>query len=186
MNKKDLIDLGIAEDVAEKVIVMHGKDIESKKSALDSLTTERDTFKKSLDDATKQIESFKGMDIEGVKKSADDWKTKAEAAQKEAADQIAAVKFEHALESGLTGAKVKYSKEVLARLKLDELKDKDGNFIPERFETQIKTVKESASDLFESDAQTPEIVLGGGNKPVSLDAITEAARNAAGLPPTKG
>lgn len=39
--------------------------------------TEVEALKDQLAEAGKQIEAFKGMDIEGVKKSAEGWKAKA-------------------------------------------------------------------------------------------------------------
>ena len=84
MNKKDLTELGIAEDIAEKIIVMHGKDIEKHKTALETAQAEGKSVKDQLAEASKQIEAFKGMDIDGIKKAADDWKAKAEKAAAEA------------------------------------------------------------------------------------------------------
>jgi hypothetical protein len=86
MNKEDLKKLGLTDDaVIDQIIVLHGKDIEGHKAKITTAQTELDGVKKQLTDANAQIESFKGMDIEGVKKSADEWKTKAEQAQAEAA-----------------------------------------------------------------------------------------------------
>jgi SMC interacting uncharacterized protein involved in chromosome segregation len=67
MNKKDLTDLGIAEDIAEKIIVLHGKDIETHKGKLTALQTEADGVKAQLAEANKQIEAFKGMNVEDRK-----------------------------------------------------------------------------------------------------------------------
>jgi hypothetical protein len=187
MNKEDLKKLGLTDEaVMDQIIVLHGKDIETHKGKLTTAENSFKTASEQLEAANKQIEDFKKLDVEGVRKAADDYKAKFEQAQKDASTQLQALKFDHAIESGLAGAKVKYSKEVLARLKLDELKDKDGNFIPERFESQIKTVKESASDLFESDTPTPQITTGGKNQPILGDKAVIAARTAMGLPVAEG
>lgn len=185
MKREDLEKLGLSKEQIDAVMAENGKDVEAQKAKITAAQGETDALKKQIEDANKQIEGFKGMDIEGVKKTADEYKSKFETAQAESAKQMAALKFDHSLEGALNGAKVKYSKEVLARLKLDELKDKDGNFIPERFESQIKTVKESASDLFTDDTPTPRIVTGGNNQSVITDAVVAAARQGAGLQPAK-
>ena len=184
MNKKELVELGIAEDVAEKIVILHGKDIEKQKSAIETAKTEADGLKSQLAEANKAIEGFKGMDIEGVKKSADEWKTKAVQAQVEYDKQINSLKFDHALEGALTGAKAKNAKAVKALLQTDVLKlQPDGTIFG--LDGQLETIKKDNDYLFESDTPNPKIVLGGGNQPVLTDAVVEAARKAAGLPPTK-
>ncbi len=48
------------------------------KEKFDTKETELKNINIQLTEANKQIESFKGMDVEGIKKAADDWKTKYE------------------------------------------------------------------------------------------------------------
>jgi hypothetical protein len=184
MNKKDLVDLGVAEDLAEKIIVLHGKDIEKHKTSLETAKTEAEQLKAQIAEANKAIEGFKGMDIEGVKKSADEWKAKAEQAEAEAAKQIASLKFDHALDGALVGAKAKNAKAVKALLNANDLKlSEDGSILG--LDKQLETIKKDNDYLFESDTPQPKVVLGGQNKSVLSDAVVEAARKAAGLPPSK-
>lgn len=180
MKKQDLIELGIAEDVAEKIFALHGKDITKHQTAAETAKAEADTLKAQLAEASKQIEGFKGLDIEGVKKAADDWKAKAEQAQKEAAEQIAQVKFDHALESALSGAKAKNVKAVQALLNKDGLKlNDDGTIIG--LNEQLEKIKSENDYLFADAKPIPEVVLGGHSKSVLGDAMADAARKAAGL-----
>jgi len=184
MNKKDLTELGIAEDIAEKIIVMHGKDIEKHKTALETAQAEGKSVKDQLAEASKQIEAFKGMDIDGIKKAADDWKAKAEKAEADAKTQLDALKFDHSLDTALSAAKAKNSKAVKALLDVANLKlnDTDGSIIG--LEDQLKKIKEGNDYLFESDTPTPKIVT-GGKQTVSTDSVVDAARKAAGLPLNK-
>lgn len=182
MNKDDLKKLGIEDDdLIQKIIVLHGKDIEAHKTSLTEANTTIDNLKQQLTDANKQIESFKGMDVEGIKKAADEWKTKAETAEQEAQKQIQALKFDHALDQALAGAKARNPKAVRALLEVENLKlnEADGSIIG--LEDQLKKVKESNDFLFESDNPDPKVVAGGKNKPVLTDAVVLAARKAAGL-----
>lgn len=184
MNKKELTDLGIAEDVAEKIIVLHGKDIESHKSKLTAAQADADATKAQLAEASKQIEAFKGMDIEGVKKSADEWKVAAEKAKTDAEAQLHALKFDHALDGALTGAKAKNLKVVKALLNTNDLKlGEDGSIVG--LNDQLEKVRSENDYLFESDEKPPKIITGGQSKSVISDAVVEAARKAAGLPPPK-
>ena len=181
MKREDLKTLGLTDEQIDTIMKAHGEDIEKHKSAVDTTKAELARMAEQLAEANKAIDSFKGMDVEGIKKAADEWKAKAEQAAAEAKEQVTTMRFDHALEGAMTGSKVKYSKEVLARLKLEELKDRDGNFIPERFEAQIKTVKESAGDLFESEGPQPRLVGSTNSTTTVSDATVAAARAAAGL-----
>ena len=184
MNKKELIELGIAEDVADKIIVLHGKDIEKQKTAAETAKTEAEGLKAQLTEAGATIEGFKKLDVDGIKKAADDWKAQAEKAQKDAASQIASLKFDHALDGALAGAKAKNAKAVKALLNANDLKlAEDGSIIG--LKDQLEKVKSENDYLFESDTPNPKIVLGGQNKNVLSDAVVDAARKAAGLPPAK-
>lgn len=64
----------------DALLDIHSADIGKTRQGLE---TERDSYKKQLDEANTTIRSYKDMDIDGIKKSADEWKTKAEAAEAE-------------------------------------------------------------------------------------------------------
>lgn len=181
MKREDLIKLGVAEEMVDKIMALHGSDIETHKTKLTTLQTELDNLKGQLKEAAAQIESFKGMDIEGVKKSADEWKAKAEAAEKDAQAQIQTLKFEHALDGALAGAKAKNAKAVKALLQADVLKlnEADGSILG--LKEQLEKIKTENDYLFESDTPTPRIVAGGNNQSVITDKVVLAARQGAGL-----
>ena len=183
MKKQDLIELGIAEEVADKIFALHGKDITKHQTAAETAKAEADTLKAQLAEASKQIEGFKGMDIEGVKKAADEWKAKAETSEKEAAEKIYNYKFDNRLEKKLKEEfNVKNPKRVVgdldkSMLKYNEEKDDiDGNL-----EEQLKPIREKEDYLFADAKPIPEVVLGGHSKSVLGDAMADAARKAAGL-----
>jgi hypothetical protein len=181
MNKEDLIKLGVTDEaVIQSIIVLHGKDIEKHKSDLTATTTELTNTKSQLQEAGMTIEGFKKLDVEGVKKSADEWKEKAEKAEANAQVQIAKMKFDFALDQGLNAAKARNPKAVKALLTMENLKlSEDGQL--EGLDDQLKKIKETDDYQFESDEQTPRIVAGGSDKSVIADAVVVAARKAAGL-----
>lgn len=181
MKKQDLTDLGIAEDVAEKIFALHGKGLEPFKAQVTDLTKQLEAAGTQLTEANKQIEGFKGMNVDEIKKSADEYKAKFEQAQKDATDQLAALKFDHALEAALTGAKAKNPKAVTALLSRDALKlNEDGTILG--LTEQLEKVKTENDYLFESDKPAPRVVAGANNKSVIGDPVVMAARKAAGLP----
>lgn len=75
--KDDLINLGLTDEQAKEVFTLHGKDLNETKSALDTITQERDSLKNQLQNAETQIETLKA-----------DANTSAE--QKEALDKLQA------------------------------------------------------------------------------------------------
>jgi len=182
---KKLLGESATDELVDKIMAEHGKDVEKHKSDLATITTERDGLKTQLTEASKQIEGFKGMDIEGVKKSADEWKAKAEQAETEAKAQLEKLKFDHALDGALTVAKGKNAKAIKALLNTELLKlnDADGSIVG--LKDQLDKIKTENDYLFESDTPAPKIVAGGNSKTILTDPILAAARRAAGLPEPK-
>jgi len=184
MNKKQLLDLGIAEDVAEQIIVLHGKDVEQHKGRITTLQAELDTSKVQLSEAGTTIAEFKTMDIDAIKKSVDEYKQAAEKATIDATTRITTLKRDHALERELKETyKGKDVTAIRAHLDIEKLQydlDKD-TFIG--LKEQVEPLQAKAEYLFVDDSETPKIVTGGNNKTVISDAVVDAARKAANLPP---
>lgn len=63
--------LELDDETIDTIMVEHGKLVTKDKEEINNL-------KKQVDDANKKIQSYKDMDIESIKKSADEWKTKFE------------------------------------------------------------------------------------------------------------
>lgn len=166
MQRKFLEELGLDKEVIDKVMQEHGKTVEKHKKDLESaseksknLETELETANKTLGEATSQIEQFKSMDIEGIKKSAEEWKGKYDTFQKEAetqkaefAKQIEAKEYAHAAKEFVGGhkfssefAKGAFMKEFLAK----ELKLENGKFLGA--DDYINQFKESNAGVFIED-----------------------------------
>ncbi|RPJ29453.1 MAG: hypothetical protein EHM33_00980 [Chloroflexi bacterium] len=184
MKREQLKKLELSDEQIDKIMAMHGEDVEAQKSKITTAEAEAKTAREQLEEANKQIESFKGMDIEGVKKTADEWKQKAEQAQKDADAQVAKIRFDIALEKELKEYKVKDPSDVIPHLKADMLKlGEDGKFIG--LKEQVEPLKTSKDYLFASDEKTPVIVTGGQNHSIIGDKIGDAIRTGAGLTPPK-
>lgn len=137
--------------VIDKIMAMNGQDIEKHKNdatkAADDLKAANDQLKA----ANEQINAFKEMNPEELKKAADDWKAKYDQAVEQHTAEAKQRLFDTALEKGLAEAKAKYQNEVRSHLNIEELKDKDGNFIAERFTEKIGKIKTDHADLFEAE-----------------------------------
>lgn len=163
MKREFLEELKIDKEVIDKIMAENGKDIEAEKQKVTAKQTELDGLKTQLKEANTQIESFKGMDIEGIKKAADEWKVKAETAQTEAEKQIAQLQFDYALETELSKAGARNPKTIKALLKMDGLKNVDGNIIG--LKEQLDKLKTDEAYLFNDDAGDD---VGGGSSTVRV------------------
>lgn len=84
MKKDELIALGVAEDIADKVLAINGKDIEKQKKRADDAELERDNYKNQAETAqqslTDTLAKFEGLEsAEAVNQQIADLKAKNEA-----------------------------------------------------------------------------------------------------------
>jgi hypothetical protein len=73
-------DITLPDEVINNIIAENGKDIEGTKTKLngqiENLQSELKSKDEMLNNVNSEIEKYKGMDIESIKKSADEWKNK--------------------------------------------------------------------------------------------------------------
>jgi hypothetical protein len=181
MKTEFLKSLNLSQEVIDKIMAENGKDIAVEQKKAEKVIQERDSYKlkaesleTQVNDANTEIQKFKDMDIDGIKKAADDWKETAEKAKADADKQISQMKFDYALSAALTGAKAKNAKAVKALLDMDGLKFNDGKIVG--LDEQLAQIKADNDYLFESDGPAPEFVKGtnggsgsvGGKKPSEM------------------
>lgn len=181
MKTEFLKSLNLSQEVIDKIMAENGKDIAVEQKKAEKIIQERDSYKlkaesleTQVNDANTEIQKFKDMDIDGIKKAADDWKETAEKAKADADKQISQMKFDYALSAALTGAKAKNAKAVKALLNMDGLKFNDGKIVG--LDEQLAQIKADNDYLFESDEPAPEFVKGtnggsgsvGGKKPSEM------------------
>lgn len=165
MKREFLKELGLTDEQVDKVMAENGKDIEKYKSlsetqanTLTSKEKELDTIKAQLETANEQIEDFKEMDIDGIKKAADDYKEKLKEAQTTAKEELEKLQFEHQLDIALRESKAKNTVAVRALLDMEGLKLNDNEIIG--LKDQIEKLQEEQSYLFEVE-DTGEGSAGG-------------------------
>lgn len=181
MKTEFLKSLNLSQEVIDKIMAENGKDIAVEQKKAEKVIQERDSYKlkaesleTQVNDANTEIQKLKDMDIDGIKKAADDWKETAEKAKADADKQISQMKFDYALSAALTGAKAKNAKAVKALLDMDGLKFNDGKIVG--LDEQLAQIKADNDYLFESDEPAPEFVKGtnggsgsvGGKKPSEM------------------
>lgn len=171
MKREFLKELGLEDSVIDKVMGENGKDVEKQKKETEKATekiknleTELEANKQTLDEANSQIEKFKEMDIEGIKNSAEEWKTKYESFQTEAENQktelekkmqtqeyeFAAKDYINSLKFANDFTKNAFLKEFIGQ----ELKLSDGKFLGA--DDYIKQFKESNPGVFADENTNPD------------------------------
>lgn len=158
MKRETLKELGIAEDIIDKIMAENGKDIESAKKPF----TDYDDIKKQLGEANTTIEGFKKLDIEGIKKAADDWKAKAEQAEKDATAKVAEMEFSGRLDGAIVAAKGKNAKAVRALLDVNLLKASKNQ--ESDIKSALEALKKDNGYLFETEQVPPPPGAPGAGK----------------------
>lgn len=151
-------DTPLPKEVIDVIMEENKKDVE----AAQSKHADYDSIKSQLEKANKTIEDFKGMDIEGVKKAAEEWKQKAEQAEKDAAQKIADMQFESSLKEAIAAAKGKSSKAIAALLDVDTLKQSKNQ--TEDIKKALESLKKDNGYLFDAEPTPPPYAPGAGTQ----------------------
>lgn len=174
----------IDKTVLDAIMAEHGKDVETQKNTIASLTTERDGLKTQLDEAKTEIQSYKDMDIDGIKSKAAEWEEKYNTETQKLTDQLAAKEYEYSVNGALSGLKFTSEsarKAFAADLMGKKLPVQDGKLLG--LDDFVKTYKESDPNAFAPDdgEPAPHVVskTSGGN----MGDPGSALRAAMGLPP---
>lgn len=157
IDKKFLESLGITEkETVDKIVAEYGNDIKAEKDAAETLKTQ-------LSEANTQIESFKSMDVDAIKKSAEDWEAKF---KKSEADRAA---FEHRTKvTGLVKG-LKLKDDIYENYLTNALIEKELKFDGDKLiggDDVINAFKETHPDAFVTDK--PQVDMGGNTKGVPL------------------
>lgn len=178
MKRDFLKGLGLDDSVIDQIMDENGKDIQREKNAvnkvnqdLEKYKAENEGLKTQLSEANTQIQSFKEMDIDGIKASAEEWKTKYETDTKALNEKIAAKDYDYAIKDFMSNYKFiddDVKETVINKFKAKEFKLEEGKFLGG--EDFMKEYKENHKSLFVSDEPQepiPRIVkpTGGSNPP---------------------
>lgn len=152
MKREFLEGLNLEAEVIEKIMAEHGKSINTEKSKVEEKDKEIEILNTQLKDVNKTIKSYKDMNIEDIKKSAEDLETK----YNEAVKDLENHKRLSAVEKQLLKTKT-VDVDILKKLiNMEDLKFKDDEIIG--LDVQIENIKTNKPYLFETD-QEPESFL---------------------------
>lgn len=167
MKKEDLLAQGLTEEQVSYVMAENGRDIEKVKTKLTAAETARDEYKEQLETANTTIQSYKDMDIEGIKQSASDWEKKYNDDLKAMQDKLEGQAYDFALKEYVSGYQFTsdlVKEAVITQLKAQGFKLNDGKFLgADDFMKQLKEANPSA--FADADIKQPKITLPGTNTP---------------------
>lgn len=156
MNRRFLEDLGLEEEVVNKIIAENGKDLTGLKAKLDDLTEQLGVKEETLKQRNQRISELEKVDIEEIKKQAK------EEGRIEGSKEVENFKRQNAIdkiygeEFEVDGKKykVKDKKALQGYLNNDEIKFENDQIsgLVEQFSEIVKT----SPYLFESDTKNPQ------------------------------
>ena len=174
LTREYLEKLGLEKDVIDKIMAEHGKGIEKVKDTLSTKETELADTKKLLEDANKEIEGFKELDIDEIQKKADKYKEDYERIERETKEKIAELEYENTLTEYLnnfnfTNDRIKNS--IKQDMKKKEFKIEEGKLLGA--DDYIKLLQENEPESFKvaenEDDDKPNFTRpGGGGKPTEM------------------
>lgn len=129
------------------------------KDDFNSKATALKQAQEQLNEANKTIGSFKAMDIDGIQRTADEWKRKAEQAEQAAAQRVAEIEFESLLESEITANGGLNAKAVRALLDLDTLKASKNQ--REDVKAALEAQRQENAFLFRQEQATEQAAASG-------------------------
>lgn len=164
MKPEDLKALGLNDDQVQKVFAMNGTDMNDLKQQVTTLTTERDAARSQLGEANKKLE---GYDPE--------WRVKAEKAENDAKEQVAALQNDFAAQTAISA--VKFSSEsakkaFLADLKAKKLPLQEGKLLG--FDDYLANYKKNDPGAFAPEGGLPRMAAGTSGQPASPTAHEQA------------
>lgn len=172
MKREFLEGLELDKETIDTIMAEYGKTTQG-------LREERDNLKTQVEDANKEIQSYKDMDIDSIKKSANDWKTKYEEME---ANQKA--EKEKSIRTERTNAffnDVKFASESAKAGVIAQFNEKDFKYDEETKKflganEWLKDLKEKDSGAFLSDVANPKFTTSptAPTNDSSLDKILHA------------
>lgn len=175
MKREFLKGLDLEDAVIDQIMDENGKDINKANDKIKTLETEVNNTKELLTNANKEIDSYKSMDIDAIKKSAEDYKAKYETAEKDYQAKITQMEYDNKLDKFVGTLNLKndiYKKEVISRIKEKKLKfDGDTLLGGEEF---VKGFKEQYAEAFNDTKPKPTF---SDSTPGSNATVTKEAFN---------
>lgn len=148
MKRNFLKDLGLEDEVVDKIMTENGKDINDLKVEVTNLKSDLAVKDGVITTKDTKISELEKVDIEGLKKA------EFEKGKAEGSSEVEKFKFDNALNEALKQVKARDSKVVSGLLDMTKIKFENDKLVG--LDEQIVPLKTSHDYLFESDKKTPK------------------------------
>lgn len=181
MKREFLKKMELTDEQIDAIMAENGKDVNSLKEQVNSLTTEKDGLQSQLTERDTQLKDLKGKVKDSDELTAEiDKLQKANKEAKEKYDaDLTAQQKSFLVDKALTNAGARNSKAVSSLLDLDSVEVKDGQLTG--LDDQLKALRESDGYMFKEDPQPSDPqpqggvqITGGQPKPKSAPKIDMA------------
>lgn len=173
ISRDKLLKIGLSNEQMEKIIALHGADIEELKAKSDELINSKtEELKKANESLQSQI-AERDKDLKTLKKQAGDneelsnqfkeLQSKYKQDTENLSKELQQTKLNSAVDSALGKAKVRNSKAAKALLNMDEVKLNDKGEV-EGLDNQISSLQKTDGYLFDQGSKEPYQPQGGGSK----------------------
>ncbi len=163
IDQKFLEELGITDEAAVKSITdTYSADIKAEQEAVTTIKTQ-------LDEANKTIKSYKDMDVDSIKKSADDWQQKyeqleAQQKEKEYSDKLDKFIKDQGMKNSVYAEYLK-DKITAQNLQFDDKGILTGG------DAVVKALRESCPDAFAADPTERAAAPTSGRVPQAMSGV---------------
>ena len=176
---KPILGDGYNEEIDNKIAAEINKGFVAK-ADYDAAKDAQRTAAEALADANKALAEYKDTDIDGLRKSAEEWQAKAEQAEKDADARVAAVQFDAKLDSAIAaaqGVQIEQGTDGLAAAPMRGSEDPDKD-IP----AALAALQKDSGYMFDTGETPPPYAAGTGRTAMTTDNSDSALRKAMGLP----
>lgn len=165
MKREELKNLNVPEEAIDKIMALHGADIEKTKSSLgdvDAIKQENESLKSQISDRDKDLKNLQKQlkDNDDLSTQLKEWQDKYNSDTQSLTEQLQQTKLNSALDSALASAKVRNPKAAAALLDMDKVKLTDDGKL-DGLADQLEGLKKSDGYLFDEGTNTNYNPKGG-------------------------
>ena len=163
MKREELKKLNLTDEQIDKVMSLHGADVESTKSKIDELNKTNESLQSQIAERDKDLKTLKKQagDNEDLTNQFKELQSKYKQDTDNLTKELQQTKLNRAVDSALSKAKVRNSKAAKALLNMGEVKLNDKGEV-EGLDDQISSLQKTDGYLFDQGNKEPYQPQGGG------------------------
>lgn len=162
MKREELKALDLADDVIDKIMGIHGKDVQTLQNTNDQLKTQAETLQTQVVERDKDLKELKksSKDNDELTSKYEDLQKKYQTDTEQLQKSLTETKFNTALTTALTGAKVRNPDAIKGLLNMDDIKLGDDGKVS-GLDAQLEALQKSDGYLFDQGEHTDYTPKGG-------------------------